>query len=80
MNEYADSFQDEKAHSPTRVLQAHWTHEDFAELRVPAPNEYVNFKKKTDNGLGIQSEPLAATRKLNAPEAAASSPRPGDSK
>ena len=56
MNEYADPLQDLGAHSSRRVLQAHSTRGDLLDLRVPAPNEYVNFKKKTEKRIGIQSE------------------------
>jgi hypothetical protein len=41
---------------------------------------YVNFKWKTQKRRGIQCEDVAATRRLNAPWAAAFDRRAGDAK
>jgi hypothetical protein len=78
--EHAEPLQILTAQSSKRALIDKEILADSMELRVPVPNEYANFKGKTEKKCGIQCEYVAATRRLNAPGAAVSNRRTGDAK
>jgi hypothetical protein len=60
--EFADALQVQATHTSKGIFKAHWICEDSLELHVPASNEYVNFKRKTEKECGRQCEDVAAAR------------------